>query len=219
MPIRPAFLDLIASRRSQLRKELSVLLPSPVAITWEIGCGHGHFLTAYASVISRRFHVGIDLRLERIIKARRKGERAGLANCHFVRCEAREFLNGLPPHVTFSEIWVLFPDPWPKVRHHKNRLLQPKFFEAVAGRTEEGTPLYFRTDHVGYFREVYTFLASLTTWRLASTAVWPLEWPTVFQSRAPSYHSLVALRTAHPAKPTVIVAPELPAPEKPTSPA
>jgi tRNA (guanine-N7-)-methyltransferase len=121
--------------------------------------------------------------------------------------------------VEFGEIWILFPDPWPKKRHHKNRLLQPEFLEAVAARTRPGAALYFRTDHTAYFEEVAAFLPGLATWRVAPDAPWPLETETVFQARAPSYRSLVAVRTSHPARPTETIAPGLPPREAPMSPA
>jgi tRNA (guanine-N7-)-methyltransferase len=211
------FVEQIAGRRAALRAELAALFPQPQLVIWEIGCGHGHFLARYAVDFPEKFCVGVDLRRERIDKGRRKADRARLGNCRFVQAEAREFLHALPAKVTFEEIWVLFPDPWPKKRHHKNRLLQPEFFEAVAGRAGEGARLYFRTDFGEYFREVEAFLPALMTWQPASSIAWPLEHETVFQARAASYHSLIAVRTSHPARPVEIVAPGLPPPTNPTS--
>ncbi|MDD3178907.1 MAG: SAM-dependent methyltransferase [Opitutaceae bacterium] len=216
MDFKPDFLTRIATRRAALRAELAALLPAPRAIVWEIGCGHGHFLVRYAESFPHKFCVGVDLRLERLKKSDRKRDRARLANCHFVRAEAREFLNALPQGVTFAEIWVLFPDPWPKKRHHKNRLLQAEFFEALAARAGEGAPLFFRTDHTEYFHEVEFTLRHLAAWRSVPGTPWPLEQTTVFQERAPRYYSLVAVRTSHPARPVEIVAPGLPPPPTPT---
>lgn len=219
MDYRPEFLDVIARRRAALRADVAALLPAPRAIVWEIGCGHGHFLVRYAHEFPGKFCVGVDIRLERLARSDRKRTRAGLDNCHFLRTEAREFLHALPPGVVFEEIWVLFPDPWPKARHHKNRLLKPEFFEAVAARAGEGARFYFRTDHAEYFHEVETALADLTTWRTERGGAWPSEPETVFQARAPAYHSLVAVRTSRPARPVEVVAPGLPPPTAPKSPA
>ena len=215
MGLKPEFIEHVAERRASLRVELAGLVAPSRAITWEIGCGHGHFLARYAAEFPAELCLGVDLRGERIDRARRKAERARLPNCHFVRAEAREFLLALPPRMSFHAIWVLFPDPWPKKRHHKNRLLQPEFLQAVAGRVGEGAPLYFRTDHGEYFREVEAFIPTLKTWRLDPSARWPLEHTTVFQARAASYHSLVAVRTSHPATPAETAAPGLPPPTSP----
>jgi tRNA (guanine-N7-)-methyltransferase len=216
---KPQFLDVIARRRADLQAEVDALLPDPRPIVWEIGCGHGHFLVRCAQEFPGKFCIGVDVRLQRLERSDRKRNRARLDNCHFLRAEAREFLLALPAGVSFEEIWVLFPDPWPKARHHKNRLLKPEFFEALAARAGEGAPLYFRTDHLEYFREVEAGVGRLVTWRLAENAPWPLETETVFQARAPAYHSLVAVRTSHPARPVQVIAPGLPPPATPRSPA
>ena len=136
----------------------------------------------------------MDLIGERIVRAKKKATRAKLAHCHFVRAEARELIDALPAGVTFAEVWVLFPDPWPKKRHHKNRILQPAFFEFLAKRTGKGTRLYFRTDHAEYFRWVVARMPKVKSGGSIPEQSWPLEHETVFQARAPSYQSMVAVR-------------------------
>lgn len=207
---KPEFLARITERRAALRAELAALLPANQAITWEIGSGHGHFLVQYAQAFPEKFCVGVDIIRDRLNRSGKKRDRAKLTNCHFVQAEAREFFDALPPGVTLQEIWVLFPDPWPKKRHHKNRILQAEFFGRLAGRTEEGVRLYFRTDHAGYFSAVTALIPELKTWRADPAAPWPLEQETVFQARAPAYQSLVAVRTSHPATPAKTTAPRPP---------
>lgn len=197
---KPEFVEHVAQRRAALRATLAVFVPPTAAITLEVGSGHGHFLAHYAAEFPQRFCLGVDIIGERIQRAKRKAERARLAHCHFVQAEARELIDALPVGVTFTELWVLFPDPWPKSRHHKNRLLQSDFFELIAGRMGEGARLYFRTDHEEYFRAVTTLISGLQTWRIDPAAQWPLEPETVFQARAANHHSLVAVRTSHPAR-------------------
>jgi len=212
---KPEFLARVAERQAALRTRLAAFIPATAAITLEIGSGHGHFLTRYAAEFPHRLCLGVDLISDRIRRSKRKAERARLTHCHFVQAEARELIVALPAGVTFTELWVLFPDPWPKKRHHKNRLLQPAFFESLAGRMGEGARLYFRTDHGEYFRAACALFPHLRTWRIDPAAPWPLEHETVFQARAPSYHSLVAVRTADPATPTAVIAP---APRVPAGP-
>lgn len=219
MAHKPEFLAEIERRRAALRTELARLLPAPRPIVWEVGCGHGHFLVRYAQEHPAKYCIGVDLRLDRLARSDKKRTRAQLPNCHFVRTEAREFLLALPPGVTLDEIWVLFPDPWPKARHHKNRLLKPEFLEAIAARAGQGARFLFRTDHGEYFAEVASLVADQPFWRADPAADWPFELETVFQARAPRYHSLVAVRTQHPARPVCPVAPGLPSPTAPRSPA
>lgn len=191
---KPEFVEHVTQRRAALRAELTALLPSDASIVLEIGSAHGHFLVRYAGEHPQKICLGVDLRGERIERAKRKAERAKLPNCHFIRAEARELIGCLPEGVTFAEVWVLFPDPWPKKRHHKNRLLQPEFFDFLAPWTRPGARLYFRTDYGEYFSEVAAFLPGLKTWQPDPAAPWPLEHETIFQARAPSYQSLVAVR-------------------------
>ena len=207
---KPEFLARITERRAALRTALAALLPGDRSIVWEIGSGHGHFLVQYAQAFPAKFCVGVDIIRDRLNRSGKKRDRARLANCHFVQAEAREFLDALPPGVRFDEVWVLFPDPWPKKRHHKNRILQAEFLEAAAARAGEGARLYFRTDHAEYFSAVAALLPTLSTWRLDPAAAWPLEQETVFQARAPAYQSLVAVRTSDPARPAETAAPRPP---------
>lgn len=213
------FLARVRERRAELQRALAELLPSPRPIVWEVGCGHGHFLVRYAGEHPQKFCVGVDIILDRLARSGKKRDRARLDNCHFLRAEAREFFNALPSGVTFEEVWVLFPDPWPKARHNKNRLLKADFFNAIASRAGEGARFYFRTDHEEYFREVEATVAGLQTWRRDPAAPWPLEQETVFQARAPQYFSLVAVRTSHPAPAVELVGPGQPPLAAPTSPA
>jgi tRNA (guanine-N7-)-methyltransferase len=207
---QPEFLARISARRAALRAELAALLPARHSLVWEVGSGHGHFLVGYAEACPDKYCVGVDIIRDRLARSGRKRDRAKLANCHFVQAEAREFLDALPPGATLGEIWVLFPDPWPKKRHHKNRILQADFLEAAAGRAREGARLYFRTDHAGYFAAVLALFPGLATWRLDPAAPWPREHETVFQARAHSYQSLVAVRTSHPPTPAETTAPRPP---------
>lgn len=210
MSYKPEFLARITERRAALRTELAALLPASQPLVWEIGSGHGHFLVQYAQAFPAKYCVGVDIIRDRLNRSGKKRDRAQLTNCHFVQAEAREFFDALPPGTSLQEIWVLFPDPWPKKRHHKNRILQVDFLESLASRAGEGTRLYFRTDHAGYFEAVTLLFPELKTWRLDPAAPWPLEQETVFQARAPAYQSLVAIRTSHPATPAETAAPRPP---------
>lgn len=191
---KPEFLAHVAARQAALRTELAGTLSPGASIVLEIGSGHGHFLTRYAAEHPQKLCVGVDLIGERIGRARKKATRGKLTHCHFIQAEARELIDALPAGVTFTEVWVLFPDPWPKKRHHKNRILQPSFFDFLAKKAAPGARLYFRTDHAEYFQWVNARMSEVKTWQIDPAAPWALEHETVFQARAPSYQSMVAVR-------------------------
>lgn len=193
-PVRTAaHLALVEQRRQALRDIFSKLLTDRMDFVLEIGCGHGHFLTAYANAHPDIPCLGIDIEKDRIERAERKRSRAKLPGLHFIHADIRDFLAVLPAAARFSAIYVLFPDPWPKKRHHKHRLLQSPMIAELADRTHPGAALYFRTDYEPYFAETRAAFAASPAWRL-SDAPWPFEVPTVFQQRAPRYFSFVALR-------------------------
>jgi tRNA (guanine-N7-)-methyltransferase len=189
-----AYNALVAHRRDQLGIQLPRILSQNGPFVWEIGCGHGHFLTAYAAAHPSEQCVGIDIAPERIARAVRKQERSRLKNLHFLLASADDFLASIPPGRTVGAIFILFPDPWPKRRHHKNRLMKREFLDAVAAAAERGAPLYFRTDHEPYFREAAAILGENPAWSPSKETLLPLEEPTVFQKRAPRHFTLVAAR-------------------------
>jgi len=188
-------------RRHELVQHLGALLGSSAAFTWEIGCGHGHYLTAYAAAHPDQLCIGIDIMGERIERALRKRDRARLANLHFIHADARQFLEVIPAGVAFSRLFILFPDPWPKVRHHKHRILQAEFLGAVAPRATAEARLYFRTDYLPYFEAARRFVVRHDAWETTPES-WPFEYGTVFQARATGHHSLIARR--RPLKPASI---------------
>jgi tRNA (guanine-N7-)-methyltransferase len=190
---RPAgYEQLIIDRRRRLAHELLLAFPDPAEIICEIGSGHGHFLTAYAQVHPDHTCVGVDIIGERIIRAIRKRDRARLKHLHFYHAEARLFLEALPPSVRIGKVFILFPDPWPKTRHHKHRILQPEFLTLLRSRVTDHAELFFRTDHHSYFENAMASMRAHPSWQLTD-ARWPFEHETVFQKRAAIYHSFSAM--------------------------
>lgn len=186
------------SRLSGLKTFLANALPTNASasshLTLEIGCGHGHYLTAYAAAHPASFCIGIDLLKDRIARASRKRDRAKLTNLLFLEAEAREFLDAFPQPAPLADVFILFSDPWPKRRHHKNRILQADFLSVLAAKTSPGARLCFRTDYAPYFADARATVAAHADWTLDQSDPWPFELETVFQSRAASYQSLVARR-------------------------
>jgi tRNA (guanine-N7-)-methyltransferase len=194
-PVRTAeYLARRDERRDTLRNDLAEILQGRTTLTLEVGAGHGHFLTDYARHHPSELCLGIDLIRERIERANRKRDRAGLRNLAFLQAEASEFLLVLPENVLFRRIFVLFPDPWPKRRHHKNRLMQDSFLSEVARRAPAGADLCFRTDDARYFSAAKAEVLAHKDWLVDEACPWPFERETVFQSRAQTYQSLVARR-------------------------
>lgn len=185
---------MIADRRDQLRALLLQITSGFRSMVLEVGSGHGHFLTAYSAAHPKELCVGIDIASDRVVRANRKRARAKLANLHFILADAEDFLDAMPEGVKYSAIYILFPDPWPKRRHQKHRVLKPAFLDAIAARTGTGMGLYFRTDYEPYFRDALDIVRSHTSWCESDSNSWPFEEPTVFQRRADRHFTFVATR-------------------------
>lgn len=187
-------------RIAELRGKLLETLPADVAsgaraLTLEIGCGHGHFLAAYAATFPNEFCLGLDLISKRIERANRKRELAALGNLAFFKAEATELLTALPEACRLGKIFFLFPDPWPKKRHHKNRLIQTEMLDVLAARANAGARLHFRTDHAEYFEWSVELIDANPHWERLPGEPWPFEHETYFQKILPdAYQSLVAMR-------------------------
>ena len=195
MPIEQA-MELRKERITRLRGVLAALpLATAPALSLEIGCGHGHFLTSFAATRPDQYCVAIDLLRERLERAARKSQRVRLTNVAWVKAEADDLLDAWPSDLWVNRhVFILFPDPWPKRRHWKNRLIQPAFLTRLAAICAPGTQLCFRTDHAPYFAEASTVLDTHPDWRRGPANDWPYEQPTVFEQRAASFQSAVAYR-------------------------
>jgi tRNA (guanine-N7-)-methyltransferase len=107
--------------------DLAALFPQARPLEVELGCGDASFLADYARRHPERNFIGVERLLGRIRKLDRKGRRAGLTNLRGVQIESSYFLRYLLPPHSASALHVYFPDPWPKKRHRKNRLINESF--------------------------------------------------------------------------------------------
>jgi len=117
----------------------------------ELGSGDGGFLAEYAGRHPERSFLGVERLLGRLRKLDRKGRRMGLMNLRLLRIEAAYLVEYLLPAGGVEALHIYFPDPWPKRRHWRRRLIQPSFISAAAHALGAGGRLYFRTDDRGYW--------------------------------------------------------------------
>ena len=120
----------------------------------EVGCGKGQFLTRRAAEHPDCEFLGIERMLERVRLFGGKCKRGHLDNAHVLRLEALYTFHYLLPEHHARKVYVFFPDPWPKKKHHSHRLFGPLFRAALWKRLEVGGKLEFATDHQEYFEEV-----------------------------------------------------------------
>ena len=134
--------------------DLAKLFPAEQPLEFEIGSGDGSFTLQYALAHPGTNIVALERLLGRITKLDRKGHRAGLKNLRLLRAEAAYVLEYLLPPGTLDAIHVYFPDPWPKKRHHKNRLISEPFPPWAKRLLKAEGVVYLRTDNVEYFEQM-----------------------------------------------------------------
>ena len=116
----------------------------------EVGFGMGDALLAMASAHPERDYLGIDVYEPGIGATLAALADAGLDNVRIMRGDARELLATALPPSCLRTVMIFFPDPWPKKRHHKRRLVQPDFVRLVGSRLEIGGTLQLATDWEEY---------------------------------------------------------------------
>jgi tRNA (guanine-N7-)-methyltransferase len=147
--------NLIVQLRSVVEPlDLTELFPKPQPLEVELGCGDASFLVEYARRNPGNNFIGVERLLGRISKLNKKGGRAGLTNLRGVRIESSYFLQWLLPPRSVSALHIYFPDPWPKKRHRKNRLINGHFPAPARAALAPGGKIYLRTDDADYFSQM-----------------------------------------------------------------
>jgi tRNA (guanine-N7-)-methyltransferase len=117
----------------------------------EIGVGKGRFLLAAAAAHPDRDWFGVEIDPGYAEIVRLKAERAGLRNLRVERIDGKAFVETRLASGCLAGLHVYFPDPWPKKRHHKRRLVDPAWAEAAARALAPGRLLRVASDHEEYF--------------------------------------------------------------------
>lgn len=136
------------------------LFPANQRLEVELGCGDASFLVNHARLHPERNFIGVERLAGRIRKLDRKGRRAGLTNLRGVRIESSYFLEYLLPTRTAAALHIYFPDPWPKRKHWKHRLVSERFPEIATRALVRGGVIYLRTDDENYFQQMQNVFAA-----------------------------------------------------------
>lgn len=121
----------------------------PVEI--EVGCGKGRFLLERAARHPDRLFIGLEYARAYLETIAKRCSKRGLENVRVSKCEAAEFFRECIPPASLDAFHLLYPDPWPKKRHHKRRLIQQEFLAELRRVLKPGAEMNLATDHQGYF--------------------------------------------------------------------
>jgi tRNA (guanine-N7-)-methyltransferase len=128
--------------------------------TVEIGFGNGENLARMAAAHPERDYLGIEVHRPGVGRLLLALEDGHLANVRVICHDAVEVLAQQIPQQSLDEVMILFPDPWPKKRHHKRRLVQSSFVELVTERLRLGGIVRMATDWQPYAEEMLAVLTA-----------------------------------------------------------
>jgi tRNA (guanine-N7-)-methyltransferase len=120
----------------------------------EIGCGTGTSTLTMAQSEPDVDVIAVEVYRRGLAQLLSAIEREGVPNIRLIRGDAVDVLEQLLTPASLTGVRVFFPDPWPKARHHKRRLLQPDTVALIADRLRIGGVLHAATDHPGYAEQI-----------------------------------------------------------------
>jgi tRNA (guanine-N7-)-methyltransferase len=190
--------DLLATLLPGLRFELPEtrgfdprqLFAAPVEAVWlEIGFGAGEHLVAQALAAPRRGLIGCEVFENGVVKLLAEAKRLDLANLRLLVDDARLLIAALA-EASIERVFILFPDPWPKQRHHKRRIVSTATLDALAYAMVDGAELRLATDDADYLRWMldHATLHGDFEWLARRPEDWrvrPEDWPpTRYEKKA-----------------------------------
>ena len=166
------------------------LFPAPPREVWlEIGFGGGEHLAAQAERHPEIGFIGCEVFENGVVKLLGEIDRRGLNNVRIYADDARPLLAVLAPR-SIGRVFILFPDPWPKARHHKRRLIAPATLDRIAEIMPERAELRLASDDPGYLAWMleHTTGHPAFRWTARRPADWrerPDDWPaTRYEEKA-----------------------------------
>lgn len=161
------------------------LFGKPVREVWlEIGFGAGEHLAHQAAQHPDIGFIGAEPYMNGVAALVAEVAARGVANLRIHDDDAARLIRAFPS-ASIARLFILFPDPWPKARHHKRRFVGPANLDEIARILEPGAELRFATDHAGYLRWALFYL--LRDGRFAWTAKgpedWRQRWPDAVETR------------------------------------
>jgi tRNA (guanine-N7-)-methyltransferase len=159
----------------------NIVFSRPAPIEVEIGCGKGGFLVWAASSRPEANFLGLERQLVRLRVVDKKIQRNCLTNVRLLRIEAGYFVAYMIPDASVSAYHIYFPDPWPKRRHQRHRLINPDFVLALNRTLTPSGVVHVATDDSDYFAAMKKVFAASERFEQLPPAPLPFEAQTEFE--------------------------------------
>jgi tRNA (guanine-N7-)-methyltransferase len=146
----------------------SEVFGSDGSVEIDVGCGRGMYVIDAATARPDVNYLGIEVVPKPFYIARERAAKRELGNVRLLKGDAREFFAERVPPESVSVVHVQFPDPWPKKRHHKRRVVTTEFVLNVARVLRADGKLHIATDIADYFDELLVIAEGAGVFRLVS---------------------------------------------------
>lgn len=172
---------------------------APVEV--DVGCGDGSFLLHRAECYPERNFLGIEKLPGRISKLGQRSFRERRFNIRTIRMDAAGLVMDYLPAGSVDLFHILFPDPWPKSRHHRRRLIQPEFIAGLVRALKSGGELRLATDHAGYHAWMEEVLKPFSVglipkpWPRDEPGISPTDFERLFLAESRPIYRLRRVRT------------------------
>ena len=127
----------------------------------DLGCGDGSFLCELAQKFPEKNFLGIERLRGRVARACRKADK--IDNVRVLQAETSSAVRYLLPPESVETFYLLFPDPWPKRRHHRRRIVTPEFLNSIHRALEPDGVLHIATDYLDYFQHIERLVRATPT--------------------------------------------------------
>lgn len=161
--------------------EIDNLFARNAPLEVDLGCGDASFLAALAERHPERNYLGIEQMPGRVRTGCRRVDRVRLTNVRLVRVEIAHAVASLLPPASVDVFYLMFPDPWPKRRHLRRRVVTPAFITSIATRLKSGGHFLFATDQGDYFEQTVRIARGSQLFEVAPAAASPLPRSTFEQ--------------------------------------
>ena len=140
----------------------------------EIGFGMGDAFIEHASQNTKVNFIGIEVHPPGIGNALKKIDQLSLDNCKIIQYDAIQILENHIENNSLAGVQLFFPDPWPKKKHHKRRIVNTKFLELVSSKLKPSGYLYIATDWQPYAQEIHQLLEQSPNFTPANPKLLPI---------------------------------------------